>query len=129
MAVGPAKILPLLTMRPEKRPTALTRMPLLAAEMMPALLMPPPNVFVFSMAMASRMLPPLAMILLLLSTLMLPRTVPISSTPPPLMKAALANTMPPVPIVPVLVTPPLKVVWLISISLTAPPNDTGNGPV
>ena len=89
---------------------------------MPALLMPPANVFVFSTAMAARVTPPLATILLLLSTLMPPRTVPVSPTPPPLMKAPLMSTMPPVPIVPVLLTAPLKVVALTRIWLVAAVN-------
>lgn len=103
-------------------------MPLWAAEIVPALLMPPPNVFVFAMAITVRVAPPLATILLLLSTLMPPETMPLSKMPPPLMNAPLISTMPPAPIVPVLLTPPLKVVWLTRIWLVAPLNTTGNGP-
>jgi hypothetical protein len=41
----------------------------------------------------------------------------------------LMTEMPPDPIVPALVTPPLKVVWLISIAGVLPLNLVGYGPV
>ena len=70
-------------------------------------------------------LPPLATILLLLSTLMPPETMPLSKIPPPLRKAPLMTEMPPAPIVPALVTPPLKVVWLITIPVVWPLKTVG----
>jgi hypothetical protein len=90
--------------------------------------MPPPNVFVFSTAMAV-VVPPLATILLLLSTFIPPTMTPLSRMPPPLRKALLMTEMPPGPIVPVLVTPPLKVVWLITIAAVLPLKTVGYGPL
>ena len=74
-------------------------------------------------------MPPLATILLLLSTLMPPTTMPLSRMPPPLRNAPLTTVMPPAPIVPVLVTPPLKVVWLITIAAVLPLKTVGYGPL
>jgi hypothetical protein len=90
--------------------------------------MPPPNVLVFSTAMAV-VVPPLATILLLLSTFMPPTMTPLSRIPPPLRNARLTTEMPPAPIVPVLVTPPLKVVWLITIAVVLPLKTVGYGPL
>ena len=69
-----------------------------------------------------------ALILLPLSTLMPPKTVPVS-TMPPLSSVLLTTSMPPAPIVPVLVTPPLKVVALITMALVTPLNLVGYGPI
>jgi hypothetical protein len=73
--------------------------------------------------------PPLATILLLASTLMPPMMTPLSKMFPPLRKAPLMIEMPPEPIVPALVTPPLKVVWLITIAVVLPLNLVGYGPL
>lgn len=91
--------------------------------------MPPVNAVAFSTAMAVWVLPPLATILLRLSTLIPPTTVPVSRMPPPLRNAPLTTEMPPEPIVPVLVTPPLKVVALITMAGVLPPKTVGYGPV
>jgi hypothetical protein len=69
--------------------------------------MPPANMLTFLTAMAVCVLT--ATILLLLSTFMPPETTPLSRMPPPLRNAPLMTEMPPGAIVPVLVTPPLKV--------------------
>ena len=99
------------------------------AESLPALLMPPPNVRVFSTAMAF-WVAPLATILLLLSTLIPPTTVPMSRMPPPLKeRAAHDRGCRQRPMVPVLVTPLLKVVWLITIAAVLPLKTVGYGPV
>jgi hypothetical protein len=52
--------------------------------------MPPPNVLVFSTAMAV-VVPPLATILLLLSTFIPPTMTPLSKIPPPLRNARLTT--------------------------------------
>ncbi len=53
-----------------------------------------------------------------------PAMVPVS-TMPPLRKVLLLTEMPPGPIVPMLVTPPLKVVWPITIAAVWPLNTVG----
>ena len=110
---------------PVKTVALSTKMPVKAAESTPALLMPPPNVRVFSTAMAVWVTPPLATILLLPSTLMPPTMAPLSKMPPPLRKAPLTTEMPPAPIVPVLVTPPLNVVALITMAEVLPLKTVG----
>ena len=131
MSVLEAEIAPLLTSPPEKTPTcgfvlvvAPTRMPR-RPESAPALLIPPAKVAVFSTATA---VPPLASSLLLLSMWMPPMTVPVLVRPP-LWKVPWMTTMPPAPMTPVLVTLPVKVVWLTSILLAAVLNEPGYGPV
>jgi hypothetical protein len=44
---------------------------------------------------------------------------------PPLRKVLLLTEMPPAPMVPALVTPPLKVVWLTTIAPVLPLNVVG----
>jgi hypothetical protein len=92
-----------------------------APDIVPALLIPPPNVVVFSIATAVVLL---ATILLWLSILMPPEMTPVS-TMPPLRKVLLLTEMPPAPMVPALVTPPLKVVWLTTIAPVLPLNVVG----
>ena len=51
------------------------------------------------------------------------------STMPPLRKVLLLTEMPPGPMVPALLTPPLKVVWLTTKASVLPLNVVGKGPV
>jgi hypothetical protein len=55
--------------------------------------------------------------------------VPLSRMSPPLRNALLMTEMPPGPIAPALVTPPLKVVWLITIAEVWPLKTVGYGPL
>jgi hypothetical protein len=55
--------------------------------------------------------------------------VPLSRMSPPLRNALLMTEMPPGPIAPALVTPPLKVVWLITIAEVWPLKTVGYGPM
>ncbi len=57
-----------------------------------------------------------------------PEMTPVSTTPP-LSSVLLMTEMPPDPIVPTLVTPPAKVVALISMAGVLPPKTVGYGPV
>jgi hypothetical protein len=57
---------------------------------------------------------------------------PVSTPPtasPPAVNVLLVTTMPPDPIVPVLVTPPLKVVWLITMPVVLALKTIGYGPL
>jgi hypothetical protein len=92
-----------------------------APDIVPALLMSPPNVVVFP---ARRRWCRSPRILLWLSILMPPEMTPVS-TMPPLRKVLLLTEMPPAPMVPALVTPPLKVVWLTTMAPVLPLNVVG----
>src|SRR6185437_11231516 len=103
-----------------------------AADKIPALLMPPANLVALMMSMAVRVLPPLATILLPLSTLMPPEmtaVLPLSMMPPRLMKAWLWTTMPLGLIVPVFSTAPENVVALTTRPVIAPVLVCGYGPL
>jgi hypothetical protein len=116
-----AEIAPVLLISPVKAETDETTSACKPPAIVPALLMPPRNVVVSSIATAVM---PLATILLWLSILMPPEMTPVS-TMPPLRKVLPLTEMPPPPMVPALVTPPLKVVRLTTMASVLPLNVVG----